>query len=679
MDFHFSELKLLSFLLLGLMFSCISSVRQSVIFEDRFGSLPQGPINRSASLNSLTPCYYVPGAIAKAGGWMVATSMRNESFQNAWNIEHAEGGAFLSQTFKNLNERYEPISQIIHPLIVAGDELWEDYSVEFTFSPEFVMDKCGLVFRFRDERNFYFYGMEGNTIMLKQIHQATAPRRPLEKILAVAPFNWEPGRKYRGNVSVRRDKIFAMVNDSVPLHARDTAYSNGRIGFLSDLPARFYSLETKILSSEQRQLNRRKIQRERVIRQNLESNPEMVIWKKLEINHWGRDINIKFGDLNGDGDKEFVFAGSGKRPEGSRSEITSMFAVNLVGEILWQFGHPDKDTGSFTEELPFQIHDLNGDGKREVIFISGNRLMILNGRSGKIEKHVQLPSEQPYEFILFADLSGAGRDNCILTGNHSNSIMALNDNLKVLWKTGTKSGSHPVVIDLDGDLKDEILYGYNTISSEGRIIRDVGGSIGDDCNGVAVSSVRGRDSLEIRFIYAAGDWGLLHFDTDGQLTRQHNIGHVARFSVANFELEERGPEIVASNSWGGHGVMEYFGADGSLIRKYHTNTPGTTCTPVNWKGDGEEFYILNANHAEGGLYSGRGEKQVAFPDDGHPDLCYAVLDFTGDERDEIAVWDSGNLWIYTQAHNMRSGKTYYPERIPLYNYSVNQMHTSYSD
>jgi hypothetical protein len=28
-----------------------------------------------------------------------------------------------------------------------------------------------------------------------------------------------------------------------------------------------------------------------------------------------------------------------------------------------------------------------------------------------------------------------------------------------------------------------------------------------------------------------------------------------------------------------------------------------------------------------------------FPDDGHPDLAYAVMNLTGDARDEIILWD----------------------------------------
>jgi hypothetical protein len=34
---------------------------------------------------------------------------------------------------------------------------------------------------------------------------------------------------------------------------------------------------------------------------------------------------------------------------------------------------------------------------------------------------------------------------------------------------------------------------------------------------------------------------------------------------------------------------------------------------------------------------------VMFPNDGHPDLAYQVLNVTGDERDEIIVWNTESV------------------------------------
>jgi rhamnogalacturonan endolyase len=96
---------------------------------------------------------------------------------------------------------------------------------------------------------------------------------------------------------------------------------------------------------------------------------------------------------------------------------------------------------------------------------------------------------------------------------------------------------------------------------------------------------------------------------------------------------------------------------------------GSMCLPINWTGDGEELFVHSPNPANGGMFDGWARPVVAFPDDGHPDMCNAVLDMTGDCRDEVVVWNQKELWIYTQDDSPRSGRLYRPIRNPLYNYS----------
>jgi len=79
--------------------------------------------------------------------------------------------------------------------------------------------------------------------------------------------------------------------------------------------------------------------------------------------------------------------------------------------------------------------------------------------------------------------------------------------------------------------------------------------------------------------------------------------------------------------------------------------------------------VLSASADEGGFFDGWGRRVVRFPADGHPDLCYAVLDLHGDSRDEVVVWDPHELWIYTQSDNPAPGRLYAPRRNPLWNAS----------
>jgi hypothetical protein len=63
-------------------------------------------------------------------------------------------------------------------------------------------------------------------------------------------------------------------------------------------------------------------------------------------------------------------------------------------------------------------------------------------------------------------------------------------------------------------------------------------------------------------------------------------------------------------------------------------------------------------------------------------MCYAVIDLTGDCRDEIVVWDPYEAWIYTQSNNPISGRLYKPKRNPLYkssNYQTTVSRPGWSD
>jgi hypothetical protein len=93
--------------------------------------------------------------------------------------------------------------------------------------------------------------------------------------------------------------------------------------------------------------------------------------------------------------------------------------------------------------------------------------------------------------------------------------------------------------------------------------------------------------------------------------------------------------------------------------------------PLNWTGGPEEFFVLS--------FDGWGRRVLTFPGDGHPVMCNAVLDITGDARDEIVVWDPYEIWVYTQDDNPKPGKLYSPRRNPLYNYSNYQATISEPD
>jgi len=642
---------------------------QTTVFTDGFKELESGEVPHNDSNN---PAIYFNSQRGTLGKWKVASSLRQEGFSEAWEIRSRGGENFLAQTFTNLNHSNTPLSLITHPLILAGDSLWNDYTIDVEFTPLAKFDKCGVVFKYRNPTDYFFFGIEGNTVILKHVQQSVTPLRPIEQILEYRPLVWTPGERLHATVTVRRKEVTTILNDSIQMYAYNQPIQSGRIGLISDLPARFHRVEVKVLKGEQRKLARKNRQLARKVNLNLSGHPEMVRWKMYKTVKFGTNQNIRLGDLTGDGNKEIVFV----RPKSQDSGIGCVTALNLDGEVMWQYGDPGSNNPVTGDELPVQIHDLDGDGEREVIFVSEGRIHILNGRNGELVRRVRVPGSKSVNSMIFGDLMGIGRDNCILLSDRMHILMALNDRLEVLWEQQTKTGTQPMVHDMNGDGRQEVLMGYSVFDPEGNLMFDVGAFIGDACNGVTIHELKDGERTVPCLIYGAGDWGLMYFDFSGNLLKQNIMGNVQYLSVADFDAELPGLEVATSNQWGSDGLVHILESSGEVILNFLPVSGVCRCLPVNWKGDGEEFLMTSADSIMGGMFDRKGQPAVIFPSDGHPVSCYMVQDLTGDARDEVLVWDYRELWIYTQADNPRMGNTYDPDRIPLHNHSKHHMNRS---
>jgi rhamnogalacturonan endolyase len=660
--------RLLQIVLLILLSSCSGNVIQTTVFEDGFQDLEPGS---KPEFKAADPAVFFDPAFGILGKWKVASSLRQEGFKDAWVIRNDNEQNYLAQTFTNLNEKNSPLSLVDHPMVVSGDSLWSDFTIDVEFTPEAKFDKCGVVFGYHPPSDFYFFGVEGNTLTLKYIQHPVTPLRPIEKILDFRPLVWTPGDRLQATISIRRNKATITLNDSLYLHAEGLKSTSGKIGLISDVPAKFHRVEVKLLRGEQRKLDRRSRQLERRAELFLSDFPEMVRWKQLSIAECGSNQNLRLGDLTGDGNKELVFV----RP-GSGGGIRAITAMNLDGEVLWRHGSPASARQRFSDELPFQIHDLDGDGSREVIYFHDGWIRILDGASGKLLRRKEVPGSSDIKSLVFADLVGAGKDRNLILSDREHSLLAFNEKLELMWRQLVSSGSHPLVYDMDKDGRHEIMMGYSVMDPEGKLIYDLGAYIGDQCNGVSVCELSQGESIIPCLVYAAGDWGLLYYDFNGQLVRQNILGHVSYLGVAELDVNAPGLELLTSNRWGTSGLVNVMNAQGSVIAGFLPEQGISRCLTVNWKGDGEEFLMVSADTLTGGLFSWQGLLAVQFPRDGHPAEHYMAADLTGDARDEILVWDYNELWIYTQEDNPRMGNTYAPHRIPLYNYSMHQMNRS---
>jgi len=642
-----------------------------IVFDDGIALLRSGPL--ASDVGARTEYHYLPEA-APRSQWVVSTF--RYTLPASWFIQTVDGEKSIYQRNIN-NERHW------HPMVVSGNNLWRSYTVTCRMKPSSNERQSGLIFQYQHDRQYNIFCIEDGKLRLKQIAHSTSFRTLNEKILAEKEFVGAEHSWITMTVKVDANRILAWTNGGDTLSAADTLYKHGKIGLLADAPTAFNSISVKMSKSNLEQFNlecKTAAEGEKMLQQK---QPQMKLWKKISTEGFGTGRNLRFGDLDNDG-KVDVLVGQVVHygPKDANSELSCLTAMTLDGKILWRIGAPDPWKTILTNDVAFQIHDIDHDGKAEVIYCMNQELIIADGSTGatKLKTPTPLrpggaaPAAGLTKFkrilgdcIFFCDLKGEGWQSSIIVKDRYTSLWAFDKNLHLLWSAQCNTGHYPYAYDIDNDGKDEVMMGYTLFDDNGKKLWSLDSTLSDHADGVAIMKLKKNAPPVI--LCAASDEGMIFISADGKVLKHHYNGHIQNPVVANFRDDLPGLEVVSVNFWANQGIIQFYDSDGSVYYEFEPTQYGSMCTPVNWTGKTEEYVLLNANVDEGGLYDGWGRRALIFPDDGHPDMCCTAFDVYGDCRDEIIVWDPHEIWIYTQSDNPKQGVLYKPYRNPLWNES----------
>ena len=644
-----------------------------VLFEDGFAALPTGSLGSVVGAHAE---YHFLPEVGRKGNWFISTFSSGALSQLAWRIARHDGQPVLLQTYEQKLVHW-------HPMVVGGDDLWRDYTVTVPFVPEADKARCGVVFRYHNDRCNYFFGVEGQRAVLKMVRHESDFRKPFEKMLASEEFRWKRGQELSAEITIAGNKIEARLNGELKLNAEDATYPQGKIGLVADGPARFHSVRVTASVAEAARVAaaRAKIEAEEQALQA--ANPRAVLWKKFTTEGFGVGRNLRFGDLDGDGQVDILIGQVVHHgPKDANSELSCLTAVNLDDKVLWRIGEPDAWKDNLSNDVAFQIHDLDGDGHNEVVYCQIMELVVADGKTGKTKRKIPTPSTPTNtpaprnrfprilgDSLFFCDFRGMGRAGDLVLKDRYNSLWAYNEKLELLWQAQCNTGHYPFAFDVDGDGKDELFIGYSCFDHDGKLLWSLDDTLKDHADGVAMARFSADPKAEPVLMIAASDEGMLFIDPRGKILNHHRLGHVQNPTVADFRPDLPGLETISINFWGNQGIVHCFDATGNLYHDFEPCQHGSMMLPVNWTGLPPEYWILSPNVEDGGMFDGWGRRVFRFPADGHPDMCYAVLDLTGDCRDEIVVWDPNEVRIYTQSDNPKKGRLYKPKRNPLSNYS----------
>jgi len=613
-----------------------------MLLSEDFLCMPVGPLYEPYSALGE---YHVPHSLRRYGMWTEAT-VYHAWRGPIWMIVEEDGRHVLEET---------RLTTFRTPMLICGEEFWYDYEVKVSVRPLSTKGQAGLIVRYRDCRSFYVAGFaEGKLFIEAREHED-------RRILASAPVEYLDKGYIDLTVQVVGKEIKASALGK-SISAVDARYPQGKTGILAECPARFTDFAVK--GDTEYLYPRRKAAKEDLVRERARY-PQPRLVRQFSLEDYGTGRQIRFGDLNGDGKKEMVLAQCLLRASGDFPCINMLTAINVEGKVLWRIGEPTPSPETATADLPYQIADVDGDGKAEVIYVKDHQIHIAEGATGKLKKKAPTPvSADPAtaswytEFTqLITDYSRTNGDSIalgklrpqtkgfdIIVKDRYANIWAMTNKFEPLWHRTLNTGHFPLIKDIDGDGLDEVFIGYSLLDHDGKTIYEL--KFGDHVDGIACEKLSGPEG-EYRVALAAGEEGMILCDLKGKVIAQHKLGHVQKLSAGKFLPEEPGLQICTINYWGNPGITAFYDGNGEIIRTLEPVAYASPIEPVNWTGNGQALVFLSGHPVEGGLLDGFGRRVVMFPGDGHPWLCGACTDLLGDDRDEVVLWNFDDMAIYT--------------------------------
>lgn len=627
--------------------------------------------------------HYVPRHFTD--GWDIVNNRGPEE----WKVFESDGKHSLNYMGYNATAWTHGFT---YPILCYGDILWKDYTLDVTLTPVDRSDLNGIIFRYNDGRHYYLFGLDkGDSITLRYRDGEKGFRMDGWHELAGGVFPTDPMKSYKLSVEASGSGIRCFIDGSEIFNVSDDRYSGGKVGLFATSPVAFHEVRVSTTPESKAAYMKEKAAGEADLKALRSENPQPKLWKKIDTKGFGVARAMRLGDLNNDGETDFLLVQNMPFFGSNYNQITCMTALDHNGRMLWQYGKPDPEHAWVSYDVAVQIHDIDGDGTTEVVMAQGEWIKVFDGSTGKEKARYPVPSSAiqpgekswleykhyyrrdllPYlnvDCISFADLRGTGKPHDIIIKDRHTRLWAYTNRFELLWTASANLGHFPLFHDSDNNGRDEVFIGYSKYDPDGRLIWTLDDKLGEHSDGISVGDFSLKGGPERIFIGGSDD-GVLLLDGDGNILKHHRVGHAQTPSVGQFRPDIPGLELCNINYWGEPGLITIYNCEGDEIINFELIHSGSPVQPVNWRGDGTEFIFLSPNITEGGLIDGWGRRVVMFPDDGHPDLSWIAHDLTGDPRDELIVWDTESIYIYTQDRPFKGKKIYAPKRPHLYNES----------
>jgi hypothetical protein len=426
-------------------------------------------------------------------------------------------------------------------------------------------------------------------------------------------------------------------------------------------------------------------------------NPAIKLWKFVDLEQYP-GMFVCPGDLDNDERVDFLLYRAGPQ-----TTPGYMAALDHDGRKLWERGDaaieshmPDGYGREPALRCAALVFDIDCDGKSEVITEfweeDAPALHILDGATGAVEKTRPSPIDlevrggrrsrcHPVGRIAFLD----GESPAIVlkygASNHVPCLgVALDAELEILWEVrGDRHsmGHLPTVDDIDGDGRDEVIFGTLVVDDDGTVLWQKQVARHADCTTAAdVAPAPGKEVF--MSICGTGPAFCLTLagETVWEKTREE-VPHGQAIWTADFLDDHPGLETIILHSGHTGDFMTVDAATGAELARFHHSTvkerayPDFPCV-VNWTDNGVQSLWVPVDRAvvdgRGTVLASLGENEERVKDVlrwGNSKSNLAVqalaLDLCGDKREELLLYqpyEGRGLFIFTQPDSDAAAKPY---------------------
>lgn len=586
------------------------------------------------------------------------------SLDGSWMVTEEDGTHFMEQ---NRGDNTKGAFLDTYPLLTHKCKLYSFYTIEYDYRPFEVLGYGGVSFNYLTAREYSFFGMKDNKIAIFNRFQ-----NEFEEI-ASKEYIIDSINTYHVKIEIKEKSIKVYINDKLELDGNFNLKFGRRIALISKSQARFSNLLVSMTDSDYKShIEALKKEEERLIlKQDKYSKLELI--KKLDLKNFGTGRQIRIARYNNM--TYILFIQHQKRYiRDSFAHISSMTLIDINGNIIWQYGEPNNsfDNTCISADLPVQIADINNDGKLELIYSVNQEIRISDFLTNKLIKSIPTPiiyndpnvKNEPFyrlnvDAIRVLDFEGLGYKGDFIIKDRYQNVWGYNKTLENVWRYHNKNTGHfPYVLDINNDNKDELLIGYDLVSSEGKILWSL--PFDSDHTDEIIYAKLHKD-LDYKFILASGNEGMNIINKDGTIFKHNEVGHAQRVSVAKYDLNMEGLQIMSTSFWGSDSIIEIFDYKGNRLKSIENGENGNIITPVMY--DGINTLAISNAGENGGLLDSNLDIVVKFPNDGHPSLSTEAYDIDDDGIDEILCWDQKSMWIYKSSKFTKPKKNYikYPD------------------